>query len=327
MAEEVVEVENTEENPKENNKNKNKNKNKNENVTENMSASTNERVIDRKEMLELIKKFLLEKSGDTTDNVLKYVAGKSGDVLSRILEFYGMQQILDRMAGKGGSLEDVLKFAILRDMLRPQMDLTQMIALMKAVENKSNSSDEIMKLLLTLQQQQMQQTQQLLMMMFGNKIQELQTQMQQQRQDLLEYLQSLENRLAVAPSLDEELQRYIKFRETMLRFAEQEGLTKEQVTTQEGKVNWAALLNRIIKIAERGIDAFSKKPPEFNLPPQLPSLPEVKPVETPKEIKAPKGFTLPKTEISYGESTSQPIEQQEISEEVHSAGVEKAEGQ
>jgi len=298
-------------------KDETKNKNKKENE---------EKVIDRKEMLELIKKFLLEKSsGDTADNILKYVSGKS-DVLSKIIEFYGMQQILDKMSGKGGgSLEDVLKFAILRDMLKPQMDLTQMIALMKAAENK-NSSDDILKLLITLQQQQMQQNQQLLMMVFGNKIQELQNQMQEQRQSFIDYLQSLENRLSVAPSLDQELERYIKFRETMLKFAEQEGLTKEQVTTQEGKVNWAALLNRVIKIAEKGLDSITKKPPEFNLPPQLPSLPEVKPVETPKET-LPKGFTLPKTEINYGELTSQPIEQQEISEEVHSAGVEKAEGQ
>jgi len=319
----MAEEENPNEIEAENNKNKNKNKNKNENVTENMTQ--NEKVVDRKEVLELIKRFLLEKS-EPTDTAIKYLAGKSGDVLSKIIEFYGMQQILDRMAGKGGSLEDVLKFAILRDMLRPQMDLTQMIALMKAVENKSNSSDEIMKLLLTLQQQQMQQTQQLLMMMFGNRVQELQAQLQQQRQDFIEYLQSLENKLAVAPSLDEELQRYIKFRETMLKFAEQEGLTKEQVTTQEGKINWGSLINRIIKIAEKGIDAFSKKPPEFNLPPQLPSITETKLPEAPKELSAPKGFTLPKTEISYGESASKPVEQQEISEEVRSAGPEETEG-
>jgi len=280
---------------------------------------------EEEEKYELIKKYLLEKKGlEEISNLVELLkqSGKT-DVLGRMLEFYGMRQILEKLTSdKGVGLEEVLKYAILRDLLRPQMDLTQLIALMKASENKGGS-DDILKLLLTLQQQQMQQNQQLLITLFGNRIQELQSTMQNQQQDLLTRLQDLENKISGSPTLEQELERYIKFRETMLKFAEEEGLTKEQVTTPEGKINWAKLLDKIIKVVEKGFEKMSEKPPAFSPPPQIP-LTQV--TEIPKETSIPKGFSLPKTEISYG-TTTQSISEQKISEEIHSAGTEESKTQ
>lgn len=270
-----------------------------------------------KEILAKLKTLAETEEKNEVEKLAKLLENKGkGEVLDRILEYYAMQKLLSGITHDGKEKTDdfseLLKYAIIRDALRPQIDLSQLIALMQA--GKSEKSDtEITKLILQMQQQQMAQNQQLLTMFFGNRLQQMEEKMKEQQSDLINKLQSLESRLSVAPTLDEELERYVKFRETMLKFAEQEGLTKEQITTEKGQINWGTFLNRLLKVAERGIDALTKKPP---IPKQVVELPKIEePIKT-EPIKTEETYNL-ENKLNYGGTVSQATGEQETSEEAN----------
>jgi len=279
-----------------------------------------------KELIEKLKALTeTERKEGEIEKIAKILEGKGkGEVLDRIIEYYAMHKLLTGITGetKKDEFGDLLKYAIIRDALRPQIDPSQLIALTQL--SKSEKSDsEIVKLMLQMQQQQMSQNQQLLTMFFGSRLQQFEQQLQTQQSDLINRLQSLESRLSVAPSLDEELERYVKFRETMLKFAEQEGLTKEQITTEKGQINWGTFLNRILKVAEKGIDTLTKRPPAFKEVREIPTQqiqPIVQPQTTvtqPAVTELPTVYKVEEPKIEHGETTSEAIGEQKPSEEIH----------
>lgn len=279
-----------------------------------------------KELIEKLKALTESEKEGEIEKLVKMLEGKGkGEVLDRIIEYYAMHKLLAGITGetkKEDEFGDLLKYAIIRDALKPQLDLSQLIALTQI--GKSEKSDsEIVKLMLQMQQQQMAQNQQLLTMFFGSRLQQFEQQLQTQQSDLVNRLQSLESRLSVAPSLDEELERYVKFRETMLKFAEQEGLTKEQITTDKGQINWGAFLNKLLKVAEKGIDTLAKRPPALKEIKEIPTQPiQTQPIQQyiPQEVKTepelPSVLNI-ETKTNYGTVTPEIAGEQKASEETH----------
>lgn len=256
-----------------------------------------------REIVEKLKAIMQADKKDDMSELLK-LRGK-GDILDRMLEYYAMNKLISSMEGSkndSDTFDSLMKYAILRDALKPQMDMTQLLLLMQN-QNSNRGSDDLAKALLQMQQMQMQQNQQLLMLLFGDRFRQFEEQVKQQREDFITYLQHLEQRLITQPqSFTEELQRYKKFRELMLDFAESEGLTKEQVTNEKGQINWGALLNRIVKLGEKALTMKAQQqPPAMNFQ-EIPTTESVTTdVASPQEnfsvtTEAPKGFTLPKVE-------------------------------
>jgi len=252
-----------------------------------------------REIVERLKAIMQADKKDDITELMTKMKGK-GDVLDRMLEYYAMNKLINSMEGNKNdtdTFDSLMKYAILRDALKPQVDMTQLLLLM---QNTNKGSDDLAKALLQMQQMQMQQNQQLLMLLFGDRFKQFEEQVKQQREDFIAYLQSLENRLASQPqSFTEELQRYKKFRELMLEFAEQEGLTKEQITNDKGQINWGSLLNRIIRLGEKALAMKQQQPPAMNFQ-EIPteSVPTVASPQVTSSVttEVPKGFTLPKVE-------------------------------
>jgi len=254
-----------------------------------------------KEIVERLKAIMQADKKDDMTELLTKMKGK-GDVLDRMLEYYAMNKLISSMEGNNNdtdTFDSLMKYAILRDALKPQIDITQLLLLM---QNTNKGSDDLAKALLQMQQMQMQQNQQLLMLLFGDRFRQFEEQVKQQREDFIAYLQSLENRLATQPqSFTEELMRYKKFREMMLEFAESEGLTKEQITNDKGQINWGSLLNRIIRLGEKALAMKQQQPPAMNFQ-EIPTESVTTGVASPQEVSSsvttevPRGFTLPRVE-------------------------------
>ncbi|RLJ07684.1 MAG: hypothetical protein DRP16_03040, partial [Candidatus Aenigmatarchaeota archaeon] len=81
---------------------------------------------------------------------------------------------------------------------------------------------------------------------------------------------------SIAKGLAKVLNDYIQVRDAVMKFAEEQGLKKEEVVTPSGKINWGKILTdwgkRGMTLLEKYLEAQSKQPPTYT-PPSPPTFP------------------------------------------------------
>lgn len=86
------------------------------------------------------------------------------------------------------------------------------------------------------------------------------------KQRQLEYLQSMETRLAAGQQsgggFSDELQKYSTIRGALIDFAKEEGMTKEVVDESSGKIKWEKVIPEGIKAIQEVVSARTQQPPQ-----------------------------------------------------------------
>ena len=246
----------------------------------------------------LLKEILNEKGEDLSKHIknLKELSSVKGDgegMIDKIMSMLLMKEII----GKKDDTGDMMKYAMLKQMLSPSQDPIMTELLKEAISKKSGGSDDILKMYL---QQQAQNQQLLMQMMFNKKFEEQQKSHEELKGEMFKRFQELENVLYALsqnnqqppPSVVDELEKYKKIRQSLMSMAEDLGIKKTEITTPEGKVNWGGIAEKFLGLAGKALDKFgSARRPTISLP--QPVIPNMQP---PAQNSEPKFEIQPKIE-------------------------------
>lgn len=274
---------------------------------------------------------------DLKDLIKSIPVSESRDsVLSRVTEALATQKLMEKLMDDRNDDVDwdkLLKVMMIK--MATQPDLQQLLLYEKLLNRDSNKQDKTSELLAQMMIAQMQQQQQLMATILGNQqkeqqktFQELKDRTEKMVEELNKRIEMLQNYIMMAnnkeeqQTLAEELKKVIEFKNSLKEAAEALGVVEQkEVVDNSGKINWARVLDRALKMGEKVIDKIDKlkapaPPPKQVVEMPLPQSPqqlqaEIEAVteETPQEDVS---MIVPESNSSEVDSNSNEETEKEI---------------
>ena len=280
-----------------------KKKSKIEEVAEEIEAGS-EKADAIKEIAKAMKNDSVEELTKLMEMMDRYGATREDSVLKDVMNMLVLQRALKSLEGDGKkeesmadtlreTLKMVLPLKIVQGIIetKPDQDPVKVITMLQAMNAIGKNDSKMMEVLLRMQQEserrraeeQRRQIEMLQEMIRQKEIEEMKKEQEKQREEILSRLQSMEELYlksreegSIAKGLAKVLNDYIQVRDAVMKFAEEQGLKKEEVVTPSGKINWGKILTdwgkRGMTLLEKYLEAQSKQPPAYT-PPSPPTFP------------------------------------------------------
>ena len=281
-----------------------KKKSKIEEVAEEIEAGS-EKADAIKEIAKAMKNDSVEELTKLMEMMDRYGATREDSVLKDVMNMLVLQRALKSLEGDGKkeesmadtlkeTLKMVLPLKIVQGIIetKPDQDPIKVVTMLQAMNAIGKNDSKMMEVLLRMQQEserrraeeQRRQIEMLQEMIRQKEIEEMKKEQERQREELLSRLQSMEELYlksreqegGLAQGLAKVLNDYIQVRDAVMKFAEEQGLKKEEVVTPSGKINWGKILTdwgkRGMTLLEKYLEAQSKQPPTYT-PPSPPTFP------------------------------------------------------
>lgn len=267
-------------------------------------AIKDEEIIDVAKVLEMLDKL------SSHENIVK-------EIINMLL----VQKLLEKMEdskGKesiGETMKDMLKIILPLKMIQGLERKDDDIIKYMLIANMGRSGDRFLESLLKLEQEREEENRRRLEELTNmlrereleavKKEQEKQMAMVLTKLEALEDLYSRKEEVSIAEHLSKVLNEYNSIRDAVVKFAEEQGIKKEEIVTETGKINWGKILTdwgkKGLQLIEKYIEAQSRIPPAYR-PPVMPQAPVEAPKETTKE--APKVEEKKEEKVEEEESYS-----------------------
>lgn len=243
------------------------------------------------------------------------------NIVKEIINMLLVQKLLEKMEdskGKesiGETMKDMLKIILPLKMIQGLERKDDDIIKYMLIANMGRSGDRFLESLLKLEKEREEENRRRLEELTNmlrereleavKKEQEKQMAMVLTKLEALEDLYSRKEDVSIAEHLSKVLNEYNSIRDAVVKFAEEQGIKKEEIVTETGKINWGKILTdwgkKGLQLIEKYIEAQSRIPPAYR-PPVMPQAP----VEAPKETttEAPKVEEKKKEKVEEEESYS-----------------------
>ncbi|MEM5815772.1 MAG: hypothetical protein QXL14_01875 [Candidatus Aenigmatarchaeota archaeon] len=243
------------------------------------------------------------------------------NIVKEIINMLLVQKLLEKMEdskGKesiGETMKDMLKIILPLKMIQGLERKDDDIIKYMLIANMGRSGDRFLESLLKLEKEREEENRRKLEELTNmlrereleavKKEQEKQMAMVLTKLEALEDLYSRKEDVSIAEHLSKVLNEYNSIRDAVVKFAEEQGIKKEEIVTETGKINWGKILTdwgkKGLQLIEKYIEAQSRIPPAY-IPPVMPQAP----VEAPKETttEAPKVEEKKKEKVEEEESYS-----------------------
>lgn len=241
----------------------------------------------------------------------------SDDITSDMVKAFIMQKILSKMDDSGdtaSTMKEILKMVIPLRMIQPFLEPTpkkedddkkttilEVLAVLKELgllktEKGESSENKLFEKIMDLEREKSKKLEEelkVLRQLFDKEREErIKKESEKQLEALKSKLESLEQLFisqanqpqeSIADGIARVLGEYTKLRESILKFAQDEGIKKEEIVDKSGKINWGKILTdfgkRVLSITEKYVDAMGKQPPAYQPPVETYTQPQAYPVE------------------------------------------------
>lgn len=215
--------------------------------------------------------------------------GSSDMVTKDIINMLLIQKLLEKFdEGKkeesiGETIRDMMKIILPLKIMQPLLEkkednLTQLLLLSQLGGRSDKITEAILKLEEQRHEESKKQIEELRNLLKEREIEEIKKEQERQmstvlaKLDALEELYSRRGDVSVAEHLSKVLTEYNSIRDAVMKFAEEQGIKKEEIVTETGKINWGKILTdwgkKGLSLIEKYIEAQSRMPPPYT-PPQL----------------------------------------------------------
>jgi len=280
----------------------------------------------KQKLLELLASKLVEQPRYKSIEEINKLVGKryfdSDITINDIFKYRLMEKL---MGDSDIDLNKVLSLALIKQMFQPDLTTVMLLERLASRQKEGGGGDDkIIQFLLQQQQQQQQLIVTLLTTMMGRKTEEMIQQVIQEgkkereeikkefdeklkrladqmakdlekvsmsRDELLMYLKQLNDKIMSQPQgaqlLLNMVNQYVQLQEALKKVAKALGITKEQMPIKPtGEIDWGALLNRVMDIAEKYIEVQAQRGtiPPTQVPAPTPT--PQPPTEQPQQIQA-----------------------------------------
>ena len=308
------------------------------------------------EKADAIKEIAKAMKNDTTEEMTKVIemldryGAREDSVLKDVMNMIVLQRALKSLESSDGKKEEsmadtmrevfkmVLPLRVIQPLIehRPSQDPLQLITLMKAL-GAGKDDTKYMETLVRIEQQRAEenrkQLETLQQMLHEKEIQNMKKEQERQREELMSRLQSMEELYlkskgeeGIATGLAKVLNDYVQVRDAVMKFAEEQGIKKEEVVTPSGKINWGKIVTdwgkRGMSLLEKYLEAQGKQPPAY-MPPPLPEAKKAKTDEIPTKKEEKKYEDI--VQVSVQEEAPKVEEKPEPAPEKPEPAPERAE--